>query len=1267
MSVHRGSRLARRLFALAAAALVATTSWAQNSVFTLAGAVGNPGYTNATGTAAQFQFTSPSGTAVDAAGNVYVADAVNNAIRKITNAGVVTTFAGSPTGVAGNADNTTGTSALFRSPQGIAIDGAGNLFVADTGNHAIRMITPGGAVTTLAGQGGTGVTGTSGYTNGTGTGAFFNTPFGLTTDRTGVGNAALNVFVADSANHAIRKIVVATGVTTTLAGPLVATTSGSTNGTLANARFALPHAITGNTAGTLFYVADTNNHLIRQIDVTGDAVTTLAGSGTPGYVENTGTAAQFNFPRGIVLSPSSGNILVADTLNHVIRSITPVTSAGVTSVFAGTPNVSGSTNGLATSARFSFPTGLAADATSQYIVDTNNQVLRKISPATAPSISGHPASTVTVTAGNTANFSVTATGNPPVTYQWQRSVDSGNTWNPLVNGAISGGVVSGATTNALAISNVTAALNGNQFRVIVSNGIGSDATSNVSSLVVNQVPVITNVNTNFAVGVNTAISATITATGSPTPTFNAPTGNFPSSWATFNTTTGVISGAPPNATGSPFSFSVTATNSAGTSAPVAFQITVQTGPSILTPPANQAVVAGQTATFSVSASSSPAITGYQWQFSSNSGATWTDLSDGAFPGGGTVSGATTIPLNIFGTTAAMHNYQFRVVVTNSVGSSTSTAALLTITQAPIFTSVGSTAFVANQGNTYAVVASGAPAPTYTLTGHPSFVSIHPTTGALTGVPSTSDIAGSPYFFTVNATNTSGTTPQGFTLTVSSTPLAPAISTHPSNRAVGFNQITTFTVVATGSPTPTYQWQRFRTGDGNFINLPEGGSYAGTLSDTLTINGVTAEMNGDLYRVVITNVNGTATSNAGQLTISIGTVFTTVAGQSLVIGAVDGTGSAARFSAPNSIAVDAAGNAYVADAANHIIRKVTPAGVVTTIAGLANISGSLDGTGNAARFNTPSAVAVDTAGIIYVADTGNHIIRTINSVGTVTTIAGTALLAGTADGLGANARFAFPSGIAVDSFGTIYIADTVNHSIRRITSGGIVTTFVPSSSGMSFPNGLAVDSSFNLYVADSRNHVIRKVTPGGIMTTFAGFVGSSGTTDGNGSLARFNTPQGVAVDSTGTVYVADTVSHTLRRISATGDVTTLAGQAGVAGSTDGSGSTVRFNQPYGVAVDSQGNLWIADTFSHIIRRSGVPVAPQITTQPSSQFGAVGGSVNFTVVASGTPAPGFQWQRQAAGTSGFVNLPNDATYSGANTATLTVSGITAAMNGDQFQVI
>ena len=378
------------------------------------------------------------------------------------------------------------------------------------------------------------------------------------------------------------------------------------------------------------------------------------------------------------------------------------------------------------------------------------------------------------------------------------------------------------------------------------------------------------------------------------------------------------------------------------------------------------------------------------------------------------------------------------------------------------------------------------------------------------------------------------------------------------------------------------------------------------------------------RAVAVDASGTIyvadTNNNTIRKVTSAGVVTTLAGVAETYGSTDGNGTAARFNFPNALVLDGSGNLYVADELNHAIRKVTPSGDVTTIAGSAGTAGKLDGTGSAARFDHPSALTFDGSGNLYVTDYNNSLIRKVTSAGVVTTVAGVAGIAGASDGVGYNLTPALlnnPSGTAVGSGGNIYVADTANSVIRQITPAGVVTTFAgninlgvsrdgtTTAAGFLAPAGLTADAAGNLYVADTGSHLIRKITPAGVVTTLAGTAATAGSADGNGTAATFNLPSSVAVDAAGsTVYVADYNNHVIRKIIvATGDVSTFAGTAGSAGSTDGQGTAARFNFPRGVAVDSGGNVYVADSGNDTIRK--ISAAGLVQTLAGSA-GAAGSS-------------------------------------------------------------
>jgi DNA-binding beta-propeller fold protein YncE len=321
--------------------------------------------------------------------------------------------------------------------------------------------------------------------------------------------------------------------------------------------------------------------------------------------------------------------------------------------------------------------------------------------------------------------------------------------------------------------------------------------------------------------------------------------------------------------------------------------------------------------------------------------------------------------------------------------------------------------------------------------------------------------------------------------------------------------------------------------------------------------------------------------------------------------------ASHFVSGTGLAVDGQGNVYVANTYANFISKISTTGVVSTFAGLGGTGGTYYGTGTTVGFNQPSGVAVDPSGNVYVADSGNDVIRKVTPAGVVTTLAGTPDSAGLANSTGSNARFNYPAGIVGDGSGNFYVADSINGLIRKVTPGGMVTTFV---GGLSEPTGVTVDAAGNLYVAVAGLNQIYKITPGGATSTLAGnsFAGSN---DGTGSSASFNYPTGVTVDGSGNVYVADSGNNTIRKITSGGVVTTLAGKPGLIGSADGTGAAAQFNYPLGIGIDGAGNLYVADNFNQTIRK--ITPAGLVSTYAGSAGNA--GSIDGTAFAARFSSP------------------------------------------------
>jgi sugar lactone lactonase YvrE len=328
-------------------------------------------------------------------------------------------------------------------------------------------------------------------------------------------------------------------------------------------------------------------------------------------------------------------------------------------------------------------------------------------------------------------------------------------------------------------------------------------------------------------------------------------------------------------------------------------------------------------------------------------------------------------------------------------------------------------------------------------------------------------------------------------------------------------------------------------------------------------------------------------------------------------------SIARFNKPTGIASDSNGNLYIADTGNHTIRKIVQGKFVITIAGSPGSPGSADGIGAAARFDMPSGIVVDRNGNVYVADRLNHTIRKITADGVVTTIAGTPGQFGWDDRSGSLARFHYPTDITLDAMGNMYIADTDNAAIRKITKAGVISTLARGdthamdSREISGPKGIAVDADGNVYITDGMrytpfgpkepfnyNPLVRKYTAStGLVSIIAGIPGYTGFKDGPGSVAGFVRPLGMVIDTANNLYLADSGNHDIRTIDCACNVSTLAGSIhpfgyAVSGTEDGIGGAARFNNPSGVALDASADLYVTDTDNNTIRK--VTKAGVVTT-------------------------------------------------------------------------
>lgn len=448
-------------------------------------------------------------------------------------------------------------------------------------------------------------------------------------------------------------------------------------------------------------------------------------------------------------------------------------------------------------------------------------------------------------------------------------------------------------------------------------------------------------------------------------------------------------------------------------------------------------------------------------------------------------------------------------------------------------------------------------------------------------------------------------------------------------------------------------------------LPPGlvlNASTGTISGTPTTAGS--------YVAVVAATNSLGTGGGVNFAFEIKptpTVFVNLAGNSA--GSADGTGFVAQFRNAFGIALDAAGNAFVTDSTNNNVRKITPEGVVTTVAGLAGQSGAADGSGSAARFNSPTGIAVDASGNLYVSDTGNQLIRKISPAGAVSTLAGVYGQIGANDGAGGGARFNFPQGLAVDGAGNVFVADTGNHVIREITPAGIVLTLAgaagqngavdgaDTAARFSGPTGVATDPADNVFVLDNGNAAVRKITPGGIVTTVAQQLFR---TDANGTQTR-HTPNAIAVDAFDDVFL--TYGPVAGSIFAgvflsQGEISEVT-PAGTPVAPALSGLNPVSPSVQGIAVDGHGRIFVVTGLN--VYAWGFAAGPSILTQPQDVTASFGQTATFGVAIGDlfptTPSPSYQWQMDGVPIPGTTNP----------TATTSTLSVTAGAANATYSVV
>jgi sugar lactone lactonase YvrE len=789
--------------------------------------------------------------------------------------------------------------------------------------------------------------------------------------------------------------------------------------------------------------------------------------------------------------------------------------------------------------------------------------------------------------GGVVMLSVAANGTPPLAYQWRRGDTN----------------IAGANGSAYTSPALTVADDGAAFSVVVSNPAGGVASANAVVSVAPAPPAIVQspqaVVTSDGGTVQFAVAATGTAplayqwrrNGMAIGGANAPTYTFAAAFGD--------SGA---------AYSVVVGNVAGSATSSDAVLTVNPlAPSIMQQPQPATVAPGATASFSAAATGTPPIA-WQWQRSADQGATWANIA-----------GATT-PTLVFTASFSDFDTRYRAAVTNAAATVHTLAATLQVRAdlKLLAGALGGGGYLDGSGAEVRIGTGG-----YGVAANPAgdvffndFSMIRRVSGAQVST-------------FVGRFNTGGFADGIGTAARLTWPFALA------SDGAGNLYTTDIAMIRKVTPagvTTTLAGAYFQPGtaDGPVASARFGAAMYGIAVDAAG------------------NVFVSDTENHTIRVISPAGAVSTLAGRAEQAGSADGTGTDARFNSPRGIALDAAGNVVVADSGNHTIRRVTPAGVVTTLAGGAGAPGLANAVGTDARFTGPHGVALDPAQNVYVADAGNSVIRRIapdgtvitlaggsprghadgdgalarfrnpfsiawaaasgdlvvgdtfnftlrrvSLLGSVTTIAGTPPGTGTADGAPGIGRLDGPTRMARGPDGTIFIADRQNFAVRALSPAGTLTTLaglpgVPgvddgtgSAARFLSVNGIAVDASGVVYVTDEQ--VVRRIDPGGAVTTLAGARGQFGADDGFGANARFFVLDDIAVDSAGVLYVADSNNHTIRRITPAGLVTTLAGGAGASGAADGFGPAARFNLPSGLAVDDSGNVYVADSGNHAIRR------------------------------------------------------------------------------------
>jgi len=1045
-----------------------------------------PGTQSAPYTASSNGLSAPSGLALDGFGDVYIADTANNQVIAQVSNGQIAVANAATNGLA--------------SPAGIALDGNGDVYIADSGNSRI-------VEEILSNPGGTAIEPGSGYsyTQAALTTSALSGPKGVAVDGAG------DIYIADTGNNRV--------LMETLAG-------GAYTETTLGSELAGPDGVAVDGSGNV-YIADTGNGRVLK--------ETLSG----GVYTQSEVAGGLSAPQGVAVD-GSGNVYIADTGNN--RVLMEANSGGVyTQILAA--------SGL------NSPEGVTVSSSGNvYIADTTNQrvVLVDVSDpqtltfsATTQGSSSSPQTLTLVNIGNAPlSFAVPASGNNPAIGTDFSLSSSGSFACPVVSsGAAEAGTLAAGADCELSISfdpTTTGALS--ESMVLTDNSLN---------------------------GTNVSQTVTLNGDAHAIPSINWPT------------PTSITYGTALSATQLDATASVAGTYS-------------------YNPPLGTVLTAGSqtlTATF-----------------------TPTDAQD---------------------YTTAMATVTLQV-----------TQATPTITWAAPLPITQGTALSATQLDAIASVQG-------TLVYTP----------ALGTVPALGSQTLSVKFTPTDTVDYAAVT-ASVTLTViapGSTPAQPAFSvvggTYPTAQLVAITDASPGATIyyTTNGSTPTTS------------SLMYAGPIPVTASETIN-----AVAGGGAY-----NLSSVAT--AAYTLTGITQIISTVAGDGAAGYSGDnGPATSAELNGPYAVLADGSGNFYIADYFNSAVRKVTSTGKITTIAGngTAGYSGD-DGPATSAELSAPAALALDSSGNLYIGDRGNNTVRKVTPAGIISTVAGNGTGGSSGDnGQATSAQLNAPYGLAFDAIGNLYISEYSGQRVRKVTPAGTITTIAgnggagysgdngpATSATLNGPDDIAIDLSGNLYINDDLNSRIRMVSPSGTITTIVGNGGSPGNGDGGPAIsATLNQPHGVTVDANGFLYIADTFSNRIRRVDQFGTITTVAGNGQSNGGDGGPAFDAGLNLPTKVSVDAVGNYYIADLFNYRIRKVTVSSVPQggapTINWPTPAAISYGTALSATQLDATANVPGTFVYTPALGsvlTAGTQTL--SATFTPTNTAYYATTTVTVTLQVTQ----